>query len=203
MVRYKVSRFRAHDWAEQFEVERHRLTFSKRFTTIQRIAEFAANFAIVVAVGVGVAVWLHRLNTTSPLYNPSVTGPISQYPTLGTRIVLPGVDWSAHKAMLVVAISSACHYCIASTPFYSEITHSTHVAPIVVVMPQGEQDAQAFLREYAVTSGSVVSASLASIQVSATPTLLLISSSGMVTKEWVGELTNMQRHDVLKSLDHT
>jgi hypothetical protein len=179
------------------------LTFSKRFNRIQRITEFAANLALIVAVAVGVTVWLRRPNTAGPLHNMSVTGPVSQYPTLGTQIVLPGVDWSAHKATLVVAISSACHYCVASTPFYSEITHSTHVAPIIVVMPQGEQDAQTFLREHAITPRSVVSASLSSIQVSATPTLLLISASGVVTKAWVGELTNMQRHDVIESLNHT
>jgi len=179
------------------------LTFSKPFTRIQRIVELAANLVIVVAVAVGATVWLRRPNTAGPLHNTSLTSPVSEYPTLGTQIVLPGVDWNAHKATLVVAISSACHYCVASTPFYSEITHSTHVAPIVVVMPQGEQDAQAFLREHSITPRSVVSASLASIQVSATPTLLLISPSGMVTKEWVGELTNMQRHDVIESLDHT
>lgn len=102
-----------------------------------------------------------------------------------------------------MAISSVCHYCISSSPFYSKITHSAHVAPIVVVMPQGEQDAQAFLRQHAITPRSVVSASLASINVNATPTLLLVSPSGMVTKEWVGELTNTQQQDVIESLDHT
>jgi hypothetical protein len=187
--------------AEQLEEERHVLTFSKRFNTIQRITEFAANLALVIAVAVGVTVWLRRPNTAGPSHNTSVAGPVSQYSTLGTQIVLPGVDWSAHKATLVVAISSACHYCVASTPFYSAITHSTHVAPIVVVMPQGEQDAQTFLSKHAISPRNVVSANLASIQVNATPTLLLVSSSGIVTKEWVGELTNTQRHDVIQSLD--
>jgi hypothetical protein len=179
------------------------LTFSKRFNTIQRITEFAANLALVVAVAVGVTVWLRHPNTADPLHNISVSGPLSQYPSLGTQISLPGVDWSAHRATLVVAISSACHYCVASTPFYSEITHTNHLAPIVVVMPQGEQDAQAFLREHDITPHSVVSASLSNIQVSATPTLLLISASGMVTKAWVGELTTTQRNEVIESLDHT
>jgi hypothetical protein len=179
------------------------LTYSTRFNSIQRIVEFAANLALIVAVVIGATVWLRRPDTAGPLHNMSDARAISQYPTVGTQIVLPGVDWSAHKATLVVAISSACHYCVASAPFYSEITRSTHVAPIVVVMPQGELDAQAFLREHAITPHNLVSASLASIQVNATPTLLLISASGIVTKAWVGELTNIQRHDVIESLDHT
>jgi hypothetical protein len=180
------------------------LTSPKRFNKIQRIAEFAANLAIVVAVVVGVTVWLRRPNTVSPLSTTSVTGSSgTKHSTLGTQIAIPGVDWSAHNATLVVAISTACHYCIASTTFYSEMTHAAHVAPIVVVMPQKEQDARTFLREHDVTPRSIVSANLASIQVSATPTLLLISSSGIVTKEWVGELTNIQQHEVIESLDHS
>jgi hypothetical protein len=181
------------------------LTFPNRFNKIQRIAEFAANLAIIVAVIVGGIVWLSRPNTAGPLSNTSVTRPpeTKYIPTLGTQIAIPGVDWSAHKATLVVAISTACHYCVASTPFYSEMTHSAHNAPIVVVMPQQEQDARSFLRKHDITPRSLVSANLASIQVSATPTLLLISSSGMVTKEWVGELTNIQRHEVIESLDHS
>jgi hypothetical protein len=180
------------------------LTSPKWLNTIQRIAELAANLAIIVAVIVGVTVWLHRPNTAGPLSNTSVTRPSeTKYSTLGTQIAIPGVDWSTHKATLVVAISAACHYCVASTPFYSEMTHSAHVAPIVVVMPQEEQDARTFLREHDIKPGGVVSANLASIQVSATPTLLLISSSGIVTKEWVGELTNRQRNEVIESLDHS
>ena len=122
---------------------------------------------------------------------------------LGKQVVLPGVQWSSHRATLVVAISSACHFCIASTHFYSQITRSNHAAPVVVVMPQGEQDAQAFLSKHAIAPSSVVSASLASIQVNATPTLLLISPSGIVTKAWIGELTDTQQHEVIESLDHT
>jgi hypothetical protein len=180
------------------------LTSPKRFNKIQRIAEFAANLAIIVAVVVGVSVWLRRPNTVGPLSNTSVTrSDTIKYSALGTQMAIHGVDWSTHKATLVVAISAACHYCVASAPFYSEMTHSAHVAPIVVVMPQEEQEARTFLREHDIKPGGVVSANLASIQVSATPTLLLISSSGIVTKEWVGELTNKQRNEVIESLDRS
>ena len=178
-------------------------TSSSRLANIRSITEITANLTLVVAVAVGVTVWLRLPNTEGLFHNASVTGAVSQYPALGSHIALPGVDWSPHKATLVMAISSACHFCVDSAPFYSELTHSTHVAPVVVVMPQAEQDARAFLQAHEITPLSVVSASLASIQVNATPTLLLISSSGIVTREWVGELTNTQRHDVLESLDHT
>jgi len=177
-------------------------TSSNRLANIRSITEVAANLALVVAVAVGLTVWLRRPNTAALLHNTNGPVAVSQYPALGTQIVLPGVDWSPHKATLVVAISSACHFCVDSTPFYSEITHSTHVAPIIVVMPQGEQDARTFLEKYAITPRSVVSASLPSIQVNATPTLMLVSSSGTVKQTWVGELNDAQKHEVFTALDH-
>jgi hypothetical protein len=177
-------------------------TSSNRFASIRSITEVAANLTLVVAVALGMTVWLRNQNTSTRMHNTSVPVAVSQYPTLGKQIALPGVAWSPHKATLVVAISSACHFCVTSTPFYSEITHSTHVAPIVVVMPQGEQDARAFLQQHAITPNSIVSASLASIQVNATPTLMLVSPSGTVKQMWVGELNDTQKNEVFTALDH-
>ena len=173
-------------WAIQLAEHRHMLSSSKRFDRIRGVAELTANLTIVIAVAVGATVWMRRPHSVNALDPMSATGAVSPFPVLGTQIALPGVDWRPQRAMLIVAISSACHYRISSTPFYSEMTQSARAAPIVVVMPQEEKDAIAFLREHAVTPRSVVSSTLASIQVSATPTLLLFSSSGTVTKEWSG-----------------
>lgn len=61
-------------------------TSPERFDRVRRITEFAANLAIIAAIAVGVTVWLRRPSTVGPLHNTSVTGPVSQYSTLGTRI---------------------------------------------------------------------------------------------------------------------
>jgi len=177
------------------------ITYSDRFKKLRIITEFAANLSIVVAVVMGVAVWMSRSNSINILHKKVATG--FENATLGTQIVLPGIDWSAHKATLVVAISSSCHFCIASSPFYSEITHSSHLAPIVIAMPQETNNAQTFLREHAITPRNVVSVNLSNIQVNATPTLLLVSAKGTVTKAWIGELTESQKKEVIESLDRT
>jgi hypothetical protein len=36
----------------------------------------------------------------------------------GMKISLPGVDWSRSKRTLVFALSTGCHFCSESAPFY-------------------------------------------------------------------------------------
>jgi hypothetical protein len=176
-------------------------THSDRLVKIRQIIEITANLALITAVVMGLTVFLHRPSSTNVGNIANNSPPLSQNPPVGTRIDLPGVDWRAHKATLVVAISSACHYCVNSTPFYSQITHSAHQAPVVVVMPQGQVEAKAFLQQHSITPNVTVSADLTNIQVQATPTLLLISSSGTITRSWVGELTETQKKQVVDALN--
>jgi hypothetical protein len=174
-----------------------------RWHKFRVITEVTANLTLVVAVAVGVAAWLRPPKGGLPLNQINLAGAWMENAAVGTKIDLPGVVWSSHRATLVVAISSTCHYCLESAPFYSRITRSNHAAPIVIVMPQEQSEAKAFLLEHAIAPSSTVSLALNKIQVEGTPTLFLVSSSGTVTKSWVGELSKTQQQQVLESLDHT
>ena len=176
---------------------------SDRFRRVRVILEVVSNVAIVIAVVVGVSVWLRHPHIANFLLRADSAPAASENSAVGTRIDMPGVDWSTHPETLVLAISSACHFCIQSTPFYSKITRSSHVAPIIVAMPQDMGTAQRFLRQHAITPSSTVSIPLTSLQVQGTPTLLLVSSTGRITRSWVGELSNSQQKQVLESLDHS
>ncbi len=166
---------------------------SDRVRRIRVITEFAANLTLLIAVPLAVTLWLRQPKAAFPLVPISLAGAATQNPEVGTKINLPGVTWRSHPATLVMAISSACHFCVESTPFYSQITGSPHAAPIVVVMPQQQPEARAFLLDHAITPSSTVSLDLGQIRVGGTPTLLLVSSSGTVTKSWVGELSETQQ----------
>jgi hypothetical protein len=176
---------------------------SDRWHKIQGITEFAANLTIVVAVVVGVTLWLRSPKETLSLNQINLTGSSMENTAVGMKIDLPGIVWSSHRSTLVVAISSTCHYCLESAPFYSSITRTNHAAPIVVVMPQEQREAKTFLLEHAIAPSSTVSLPLNKIQVEGTPTLLLVSSSGTVIRSWVGELSKRQQQQVLESLDLT
>jgi len=179
------------------------LVSSSQWHRVRVITEVAANLTLVVAVAIGVAVWLRGPKQAPPTSQIDRNRSSMENTAVGTKIDLPGVVWSAHQATLVVAISSTCHYCLESAPFYSKITRSNHDAPIVVVMPQEQSEAKAFLLEHAIAPSSTVSLALNKIQVEGTPTLFLVSSSGTVTRSWVGELSTTQQQQVLDLLNRT
>ncbi len=166
------------------------------------LLESLANAAIVVSVVVGLLVWLGGIRSGKGAAPPSGDRFRAEMSTsvVGDRIELPGVAWGDHPATLVVAISSSCHFCVASTPFYSELTRSAHVIPIVVAMPETQPAAIAFLRVHAIRPNDTVSVPLPSIDVAGTPTLLLVSSTGTITKSWVGELSRAQQQQVLQTV---
>jgi len=175
-------------------------SYSERFAKARQIVELTANIALIAAVVVGLTIYVQRLH--SPGTNmAAINAPGPQPSSVGMKVDLPGVDWKAHKATLVVAISSNCHYCVNSTPFYSQITHTASKTPIVVVMPQDQDEARSFLQRHSITPTKTVSSDLANIQVQATPTLLLVSPSGTVTRSWVGELSEVQRQQVVEALN--
>ena len=175
---------------------------SDRFARVQQIIEICANLALLTAIIVGLAFLLHPTSTRA--HSDSSTGALLMPgPNIGTKIGLPGVNWSTHKATLVVIISSNCHYCINSAGFYSQLTHLTRSTPIIVVMPQSKEVASNFLKQHGITPDRIVSADLNEISVEATPTLLLISSSGVVTQSWIGELAGIKQKQVLDALNNT
>lgn len=163
------------------------------------VTEIAANVVIICAVGLVALVLLDRTVASS---SRTAFRDLTVAPSPGTPIRLTGVDWSAHASTLIVAISSTCPHCMKETSFYSDITRSAHRTPIIVVMPQETQTAQSFLGGYHITPSRAISADLQGIQVKVTPTLILISSSGVVRQTWVGELNDTQKREVFQALDH-
>lgn len=165
-----------------------------RVRNLRQFTEVTANVVIVCALVLGGGVWLYRTMHPAPINTGSNPPP-------GTAITLPGVDWGAHPSTLVIAISTLCPHCENEAAFYSDLTRSKHRSPVVVVMPQQQQTAQSFLDEHHINPTNTISADLRNLQVRATPTIVLVSSSGVVKQTWVGELNDKQKTEVSSAID--
>jgi len=174
-------------------------TPAHKLQRVRLVTEIAANVAIICSVGLIAFVLFDRTLVSS---SHTAIRDFTVAPPPGTPIRLTGVDWSAHASTLIVAISSTCPHCMKESSFYSDITRSAHRIPIIVVMPQESQTAQSFLGDYHIKPSRAISADLQGIQVKVTPTLILISSSGVVRQTWVGELNDTQKREVFQALDH-
>ncbi len=114
---------------------------------------------------------------------------------------IPGVDWSKNGRTLVLAISTQCHFCKDSAPFYRKLEAQVGKSlRTVAVLPQPVDEAEQFLKGEGVRVSQVKQATMGDIGVQGTPTMLLVDSSGVITKMWVGKLQPEQEQQVLTAL---
>lgn len=172
---------------------------------VSRRTEVAANAAIVlVAVVASAAMVKHYFLSTSaqPLRQEkqgSVAGP-----TPGSKISIAGVEWDRSSQTLVLAISTRCHYCTESAPFYrklaGEVKGRNDLRMVAVFPKESPTESQQYLSKLSVPISDVEQASLGSLGVRGTPTLILVDRNGAVLKSWVGELKPERQEEVLKSI---
>ncbi len=120
---------------------------------------------------------------------------------VGSTVKLPGVDFTRNGKTLLIAVSSTCHFCQESQPFYRQLANTPgSTANLVAVLPMPQRDAEIYVHSTISPSLRVVSASLNTIDVDSTPTLLLVDGQGKVEKAWVGKLDDSGEKQVQSQL---
>jgi hypothetical protein len=120
---------------------------------------------------------------------------------VGRTVQLPGVDFTRKGKTLLIAISSTCHFCQESQPFYRQLANTPGVtANLVAVLPMPQRDAENYVHSTIASSLQVVSASLDTMGVNSTPTLLLVDGKGKVERAWIGKLDDAGQKQVQSQL---
>jgi hypothetical protein len=166
---------------------------------IKRI-ELIANLAIiVVAILLGVVLvgnyMLPRFRAPQQAAGSSIAP--------GTKLSLPGVDWKANGRTVVLALSTGCHFCTESAPFYQRVAQVRAKAGnirLVAVFPEPVSEGQRYLSSLGVTVDEVRQAQLDSIGVIGTPTLIMTDGEGAVANSWRGKLPSEKESEVLARL---
>lgn len=120
----------------------------------------------------------------------------------GQRVTLPS-SFQPGSRTLILVLSNSCHFCTESAPFYQEIqekTASRRDVRLVAVLPQAISEGKAYLEQLGIAPVEALSTPLSSIPVRATPTLVLVNPSGVVTDVWVGKLEPARQKDVVSKL---
>lgn len=152
-----------------------------------------ANLAILVAVAVFLTLVIRgeiSRRTAALARSPSAL--------VGKTIRLPGVPFPAQHDSLVLGISAQCHFCNESLPFYKQLADSLQGRlDVFAVVPQTQAEAGKYLADAGLSGVHGVSADLGSINVYATPTLLLVDSTGKVKNAWVGKQDEAGQRKIL------
>jgi hypothetical protein len=158
--------------------------------------ELLANVAIiVVAIMLGVVLVKRYFSPATPL-EAAPAAPV------GAKLQLPGVEWAKNNQTVVLALQEGCHFCSDSAPFYQRLAAEAarRNIPVVAVLPQSVEVGRRYLDSLRVPLGDVRQATLGSLGVQATPTLMLVNGDGKVAEGWVGKLPPETESEVLGKL---
>lgn len=165
----------------------------EKTTPVAKKVEMVANIAIIIAAAVLIFVFVRNY-----------TGKSANIPTIapGTKFGLKDVSWQSNNKNMVFAVSTTCHFCSESAPFYRELVtqcKQQHVHTIAV-LPQPIPEAESYLKNEGVAVDEIRQATLTDLQIGGTPTLLLVDGSGTVKNVWVGKQPDDKEKEILSKL---
>lgn len=112
-------------------------------------------------------------------------------PVIGTKVSLPGVEWSAHKQTVVLVLSTKCRFCGESAPFFQRLAREIRGrgdTAMIAVFPQDPKEGSAYLESLGVPVDQVIQAPIPSVGARGTPTLILADDQGSIARAWVGRV---------------
>jgi hypothetical protein len=151
-------------------------------STIARKLEVAANVCIVIValVAVGLVARNYWLKRSEPK-------PVAA----GEHFALKNVNWQESGNTVVFGISTTCHFCTESAPFYRELVQKCAAQRVrtIAVLPQPVDVSKAYLANEGVVVNEIRQEALPDLKIRGTPTLVLIDSKGIVKGVWIGKLS--------------
>jgi hypothetical protein len=118
----------------------------------------------------------------------------------GTKLSVPGVEWEKNERTLLLVLSTSCHFCTESAPFYQRLAQEKAKKGgmgLVAVLPQSVGESQKYLNDLGVSVDDIKQAGLDAVQVRGTPTLIMADRTGTVVESWVGKLPAEAEGEVL------
>ena len=126
---------------------------------------------------------------------------VSTSQMIGKKLSLPSSDWSSARTNLVIAMSSHCRFCLASTPFYRQLADAANKddsgKTLTVVSTESHDITQGFLMDHKIHVSRIFESSLAGLGIRGTPTILVVNSEGTIKRVYLGKLTAQEEQEVL------
>jgi thioredoxin-related protein len=117
---------------------------------------------------------------------------------------LPGFNYKDSSKTLLIAMSTRCAYCSESVPFYKQITEAKYAHAqlrTAAVFPDSSDEVKQYAQQKQLNAELISGVDLSSLDVSGTPTLILVDSNGTVLNFWVGRLSEEGEQEVLKAVN--
>ena len=120
---------------------------------------------------------------------------------VGKHLAVAGLDWKSSAVNVVFFISTHCHFCEESMPFYRQVTEIPGRAPQKLAISAISRDDPELLKgtlsKQHVNLDGVYRAPVIDA-LSSTPIVLIVDANGIVRRVFEGRLDSSREKDVLK-----
>src|ERR1044072_2993130 len=85
----------------------------------------------------------------------------------GTKLSVPGVEWGKNERTLLLVLSTSCHFCTESSPFYQRLAQERAKkggVGLVLLLPQSVGESQKYLNDLGVSVDDIRQAGLDAVQ---------------------------------------
>lgn len=169
------------------------ITQEKMQSKFARNLELSANGLIII-----VAIVLGYFLIQKFFFQPQT----AQQPTeiaKGTKVSMSEIDWNANQKTLLVFLQKSCPVCTESMPFYKNLVEKSKEkdTKIVAVLPSSREESLKYLKENGVDIQEIKQFQPDAIDVSRTPTLILVNAKGEVENSWIGKLPSEKEAEVM------
>lgn len=116
----------------------------------------------------------------------------------------PHVDYQNSENTLLLFLNTECEYCRTSFPFYQQLIEARRLrggnTRIVSVFPNSSEEAAQYMKRNQLPVEVVASVNFNEINLTGTPTMVLLDRAGVVKDFWVGKIPEKEEAQVINSL---
>jgi hypothetical protein len=166
---------------------------------LERLSTLAVLLAAVIVIAVTVR------DRLIPGNNPHQDAARAAQQLVGKPFPVPVGYQIGKTATLLLVVSSTCHFCSESMPFYRQLAaiqpKTSGELGLLAVVPESSEAGLEYLSKNGVRVAEAISTpSLSKVGLAATPTLVLLDRDRRVMEVWVGMLDASRQGNVLKRL---
>jgi|HubBroStandDraft_1064217.scaffolds.fasta_scaffold366943_1 hypothetical protein len=168
---------------------------AKAMTTLEKITH---GFLIAVCCLAGGLLIEQRFFPSQEAENVPSRDPV------GREVKLPGADWQAAPISVLLQLSSTCHFCNESMPFYKQLMAARQAQGGKVPVIVASSDAVAVMRKHLEDEQVIVDKVLHSRLESfatGTPTVYIVDSKGLVRRAFIGKLDPSGEKELLSIIE--
>ncbi len=165
-------------------------------STHQKI-ELAANIMIIIVAALLIFFLVQKYFLT----DSSI--PNRNMPIIGNKLSLPSeIDITKSDKNVMLVLSKGCHFCSESADFYKRLIENAKGKNIhiIAVLPQKKEEAEEYLGSLGISGIEVRQSQLDSINVSGTPTIIILNNKSEISDVWVGKLSSEKETEVFNKL---